>query len=295
MVLLGYDHRTADEATRREVVLDASARTEALRALRSKGFQEAFLLSTCNRTELLCHGDPGMAQTALGWRRPTVWLEGEQAARRTFRWCSGLESAVLGETEIVAQVKDAWALARETGTANRMVNRTVAAALRAGRRVRAETELCRGVVSYPVLAARVASELIGGFAGRTVIVLGSGEIAHRMVKELQRTPPSCLWVVARNVERGCALACRYGAEFQRLGPQLPQAHVVFGCIVGTYDPGLHQAVRIDLGAPPVFPRADIDLEALIRQAGQNALRRQAAVEQAERIVEEELARGAWRV
>lgn len=271
------------------VGLNPEERQAILDHLRQKGISEAMILATCARTEL--YG---------------VGIGAESAARHLFRVCSGLDSPVLGETEIVAQVKDAWNHARRYGMLGPNLDRLVRHALRTGKRVRTETDLCRGVVSYAGLAVREASARAGGLANKSVLVIGAGDMGERVLRELRRTPPMRVTVMSRTLPRARALAEKYGHSAEPLGSvcaTLEQTDIVFGALSGMVTPlgrfvPNRELVAVDLGEPMCLPcslteRPNVDsvtLQNIVQRCMSNRARRDAAVLVAEAIIEEELIR-----
>ena len=132
-----------------------------------------------------------------------------------FRVTAGLESAVLGETEIVAQVRDAWAIAGAAGLVGTTLNLVFQRSIEASKRVRTETDLCKGVFSSAVLAVREAKRLVG-FRGKTVLILGAGKFALRIAKELRSSRIARSIVVNRTPLHAADLANMLGAEVRTL-------------------------------------------------------------------------------
>ena len=264
------------------------------------GLDEAMWLSTCNRSELYFCGSSTVAREMLSLRAGLEQGEldgqirhrqGRPAAEHLFRVSSGLESAVLGESEIVAQLKDAWSASVEHNRSGPSINLAMRKALEAGKRVRTETLVTRGVVSYATLAVREVSSKIGGFAGKRVAVLGAGMMAERILRELARTPPSRIVVWSRDPMR----AARFGFEFGDLESARAdwrQVDAVFACLGVPFAGASRGPVVADLGVPanltPEF--RTIGMEELVARSEHNSsLRRQAMVD-AERIIQDELDR-----
>lgn len=299
MIILGIDHRSSSPQSRGKLAMPRSERLESLNSLKDRGVNEALVLSTCNRTEVLFSGEESIVQDFLNQRHQQDWLrfESENAVTRAFRWCAGLESAVLGETEIVAQVKEAWSESQQVGTMGPNLDLAIRHAFQAGKRVRNETHLCRGVVSYAVMAAREASARIGGYKGKRIVILGAGEMAERMIRELARTTPDQLIIASRSLERGQSLADRYAHVFPSITAQsvyarLPESDAIFGCLPVPFEGQPNSKILIDLGIPPVFTpeSATIAMDTFIARAEQNSQFRQAAIIDAEAIIEVELAK-----
>lgn len=264
-------------------------RTRHLASLNASGIAEAMILATCARAELY-----------------TLGASDFSAARHLFRVCSGLDSPVLGETEIVAQVKEAWTVARQRGMIGPRLDLLLRHAMRAGKRVRTETDLCRGVVSYAGLAVREASAQAKGLGDKRILVIGAGDMGERVLRELRRTPPREVTVISRTLKRAEALAARYGhraAPYGSVAAELERVDILFGALsdmvapLGRFVP-MRPLVAVDLGEPPCIPSslterpdvAAIDLTTIVSRCLANAERRTAAVAIAERILDEEMSR-----
>ena len=294
---VGLDFRTADLALRSRA---------ALTGVRIPG---CVVLSTCNRTEIYFVGDPPSAvwDWADRFDGLLVRREGIEVARHLFRVVAGLESAVLGEVEIVTQVRAAYAKARPSGALDLLFRR----AMEAGKRVRTETELTRNVVSVASLAVREATRY-GSLATAEVLVLGAGGTAERVVKGLRSEGARHVRVLNRTPERARALAEPWGyrwGELSEVEEALHRADVVFGTAstprplvnLLTLDRILANRCEpltlIDLGLPPNVETGEglpglrsVGLDSLTHRCSRNAERRAAAAPGAIRIVDEEVAR-----
>ncbi|RYG23859.1 glutamyl-tRNA reductase [bacterium] len=308
--LVGLSYRSADVSIRSRVSLSGERLERFLGLLREHGIDEAVVLSTCNRTEVYSFGgETGhvvrlLAQFAgleEGELRPLLYVKsGACAACHLFRVVSGLDSAVLGETEIVAQVKSAWSEASFTGpTLDLMFQR----ALAASKRVRTETELCRNVTSLGSLAVREAQAQGGSLRDRKVLVLGAGQIAERVAKELRSVGATDVTVLNRTVDRAEALAGRFGfaaGSLTNLTTELATADVVFATatapeplITQENAPVGRNTVFIDLGIPANVDlpgTRTLDVDDLAARCARNAEARNAAIPSAMGILESELER-----
>lgn len=201
LVGVGIDHRNAPVEWRERLRFTPAATREWLSLARMHGVEEGVLLSTCNRTEayLICDEETwpvietwlmsdwgrraGMRPEAL---RPDVQVrERGDAARHLFRVAAGLESILVGEGEILAQVKEAYALARATQSVGTRTNVLFQAALKAGRQARRESDLGRYALSPGAAVVAMAKEHLGSLAGKTVWVWGSGMIARPVIEHLR--------------------------------------------------------------------------------------------------------------
>ncbi len=216
--LLGVDHRVAAVELREHAARDAAAAQELLREGIAAGvWREALVLSTCNRAEVYAFApdrgafDSFVART-LGAEREQALAAAarrasdEAACRHLLRVACGLESRILGETEILGQVKDALALSRAAGASGPRLERLVAAALGAGRRGRAETALARGALSVASAAVSLAARGTAGFASRKVLVIGAGETGRLLALHAADKRAAALYVANRTAARAQALA-----------------------------------------------------------------------------------------
>jgi glutamyl-tRNA reductase len=241
---VGLSHRTAPLAVRERLALPPIKAAELLRALRATGaVDEAVVLSTCNRTELyfVSGDDPaaaeraalralarcaGMASAAL---RPLLTtLRGPAVARHLFAVAAGLESMVLGEAEILGQLRRAHDLSRAAGACGPLLDRLVRDALGAGRRVRSSTAIGRSGVSVSSAAVELAREALGGLADRRVLLVGAGQSSEVTAKVLRSHGVRGLRVANRDHDRAVALAGRDGTvvRFDQLEAQLADVDLV---------------------------------------------------------------------
>jgi len=215
----------------------------ALRALAATdGVRECLLLSTCNRTEayLVTAGSPRVREVAgvLGALRGTSvevfapYLRvaaGEDAARHVLRVAAGLESMIPGEAQILGQVRRAFLAGREAGTSGAVLHRLMQLALACGRRVRRETGLGQRNASIPHAALALVERVLGGIAGRRVVVVGAGEMGGLAAKVFSQAGAAIAAVANRTPEHARDLARRYGAEWmglEDLGGRLAGAEVL---------------------------------------------------------------------
>jgi glutamyl-tRNA reductase len=327
---VGVDQVSAPLAARERVAISGDALPSFLARLRREGWaSEALCVSTCNRTEVyVVSAVPdaaGLALRALRGFLPGAPPEeegvyrrrvAEDAAIHLFRVAAGLESAIVGETEVQGQVKEAHRAGREAGTVGAFLDRLVRGALRAGKRVRTETALSRGAVSHGHAAAEVARRVFGDLRHRTVLVVGAGEMASRAAEALASLPGGSFVVANRSPEPARELAARLpggaAVAVEEVLPRLATAHVavfasaevplardaVADALSRRRDPllvldyGVPRNVPAEAaGAPGVFLYDLDDVERVV--AGGLAARRE-AVPAAERIVDEEVERfRAW--
>ena len=243
IVVAGVSHRSASIALRERLVVPEDEIPEFLQGLVGGDVGEAMLISTCNRVELFAAAPRGdeappssvasATAAALTARAPSVSRsvyvhQGADAVRHLFRVAASLDSLVLGEPQILGQVKAAFETARAAGTVGTYLNSTVPRALRAAKRVRTETSIGHGQVSVPSVAVDLAMQIFGHLRGRRVALVGSGEMAETVARLLKRSGAS-LDVVGRNQERVAEVARLIGGEargWHELQSTLVEADVV---------------------------------------------------------------------
>jgi len=263
---LALDHRAAAVALRGRVALDAEAVRAAL-ADPTRPAEPALILATCNRLELVWIGTDATAQW---WRarlgvEATTLLEarrGRAVVRHLVRVASGLESQLLGEAEILGQMRRAYALAREGQSTDGRLDLIVERALAGARRVRAESMLGRHAHSVSEAAVRLVARQAGGsLQGRTVAVIGAGEAACGVLAALQAAAPAHVLLVNRNPVRAAAAAAVFGITDVRpwydLAAALSEAHVVI-CATAARQPVITPAM-LATGATARTPRWFVDL------------------------------------
>ena len=236
-------HRSAPVEVRERVAFPPCAGRTFLRRLKDEGaVAEAVLLSTCNRTEVfavvededargrvldLLAEDRGVGRASL--ERDTYWLTDAGAVRHLYRVASSLDSMVVGEGQILGQVREAYRAATEEHCAGQILNRLFHTSLRIGKKVRAETGIGDSSLSVPRVAVKLAEEVFGSLAGRRALVLGAGDMSELVVKHLKSRGVSELLIANRTLERARLLARRVGGRdisFGDLAAELPRVDVV---------------------------------------------------------------------
>jgi len=210
---IGLSHHNADVEAREYF----AGHVESDRALRNCGCNEALVLSTCNRVEVYAASEKRVStdeiarclvrdDTAHRFAPPFYRYEGEKCAQHLFRVTSGLDSMVVGETEILGQAKKAYEAARATSAAGRYLHRLFQRAFRVAKQVRTHTEITRGAVSVGSVAVDLAYKIFGDLQNCKVLVLGAGETSERTIRALVSRGVADLRVSNRSPERGEALA-----------------------------------------------------------------------------------------
>jgi glutamyl-tRNA reductase len=221
LVVVGINHRTAPVDVRERVVFEPSRVPAALRELASlPEVHEAVIVSTCNRTELYCV--TASAEAALGdWLQRYHQLgasighclyrfDDMRAVAHAFSVASGLDSMVLGEPQILGQLKDAYRAAQEAGTTGPMLNRIFQAAFSVAKRVRTETQIGANAVSVASAAVAMARNVFASFENRTALMVGAGETIALAARHLHADGLRRMIIANRSIDRARELA----AEFQ---------------------------------------------------------------------------------
>src|SRR6266404_228293 len=220
----GISHQTANVEVRERFAIPDSALADSLmRLAQISSVDEGVLLSTCNRTEFyIVSPDSQLAVEPLfhdfyGPVETTEFqhlfrLAATPTIRHLFRVASGLESMVVGETEIFGQVKRAYEIAAKSGTTGRVLNRLFQKAFQVGKQVRSSTALTRGSVSVGSVAVDLAQQIFGNLAGSKIMVLGAGETSERMARSFQSRGARQLFVSNRSYDKAVALAEAMGGR-----------------------------------------------------------------------------------
>lgn len=241
LLLAGTSHHAAPLELRERLYLDLPEARDL--ALRLADVGEAVVLATCNRTELYVATsdvDGARARVAaeltLRSGLPTVELAPlvyfateEQVGRHLFRVAAGLDSQIVGEPQILGQLRDAHASAREAATLGPLLDRLLRHALHAGRRVRQETGIGERPASIATVAVELVRAAVGPLADRRVLIIGAGRMSELVAAGLVSAGAENVFVANRTLERARALAGRYGGRavsFARLDAELARADVV---------------------------------------------------------------------
>jgi len=327
IVVVGLSHQNAAIEVRERFALSAERVPELLRELVARPeVGEALLISTCNRVELVAaaaagapldsvalacrsalaaHGRAsGAGETVLAMRT------GGEAVRHLFNVAASLDSMVLGEPQILGQVKDAYEKAKAAGTVGAVLHRTLARAIHTAKLVRSRTSIGSGQVSVPTVAVDYARRIFGNLTDKTVLLVGSGDMGETVAKLLQSSGARIL-VVGRTLEKAEALAAAVSGSaraWSDLRAVLPEADVV---ITSTSAPGyvidadmVSRARRsrrgrnqfyIDLAVPrdvePAVEKLDgvflYNIDDFSRLVGESLATRSREAERASAIIDEE--------
>ncbi|MBI4361913.1 MAG: glutamyl-tRNA reductase [Euryarchaeota archaeon] len=280
--------------------------------------EEAALLKTCNRVEIYVASDePLRAQRELGeFLSGSIpldmvrFLHGEDSVRHLMRVAGGLDSMVVGEDQILHQVKEAFQFARDEKALGQDLTRVFQRALQVGREARAETEINKGRVSIGTATVQLAEQLLGSLEGKTVVILGAGEMARLVARALLKRKIRGLFFANRTVSHAQHLAEELRGSaipYSRLGEALGRADVVICASAAPHvvltrqelEEMLREARRtrklvvIDISNPrnideaiATLPRVELhNIDGLRRVAHENLKRRKSEVVKVERIID----------
>ena len=240
---LGINHRTAPLSVREQVAFHAEELRRALADLAGRArAHEVAILSTCNRTELYCQAESPqvIGQWLSEYRRvphgdiePYLYVHPErEAVRHAFRVASGLDSMVLGEPQILGQMKEAIRIAREEGTLGATLNKLFQNSFAVAKDVRSTTAIGANIVSMAAAAVRLAGRIFERITDQRVLFIGAGEMIELCATHFAAQQPRQIVVANRTVDRGRVLAERFGATAIRLedvAERLPEFDIVITC------------------------------------------------------------------
>ena len=244
LLLVGVSHRTAPVELRERLDFSAKGVDRALTALaESPSHHEATIVSTCNRVELyVCCDEAGAARTAIqqflsdfhgipgDQLTPHLYAKtGHDAVAHLFRVASGLDSLVMGEPQVLGQVKEAFSLASQLGCTGTLLNKLFHSAFMVGKRVRSETALSEGAVSVSYAAVALAKKIFGNLKGRTVLVLGAGEMGKLTAIHMQSQGIGRLIIASRTAAHAGALVDSIGGTampWESLNTALAEADIL---------------------------------------------------------------------
>lgn len=252
IVLVGVNHKTAPVEVRELLAFSEEECRDALRMLvDGEVVREGLIVSTCNRVEVLTStagegvegGSERIASFLSNSRslskdlfRPHLYSHADDhAVRHLFRVTSSLDSMVVGEPQVLGQVRQAYSLALEAGTTGRVLNRLIHQAFRVAKRVRSETGIASHAVSISYMAVELGKKIFGSLKGQSVLLIGAGEMAELSARHLISAGVSRVLIANRTEESSQRLAKEFGGEavgFERLADYLPDADIVV-CSTGS--------------------------------------------------------------
>lgn len=253
LLLTGISHHTAPIEERERFSVPENALPQALRQLLDEpGVSEALIVSTCNRIEVVVEAEGEVDLVGFLARRAAAGPEshrwfyvhrGPAAVRHLFRVASSLDSLVVGEPQILGQLKHAVAVARTAGTVGSSLEAVVTGAFRVAKRVRTETEIASQPVSVATAAVDLVRQIFGRLEGQCTLVIGAGAMGELTARVLQRQGAAPLLFANRTRVRAEALARKHGGEtiaFEELAQQGARADIIVTC-AGAAEPLIRRA------------------------------------------------------
>ena len=245
LLALGINHKTAPVALREKVAFTPDSLVEALASLKKlEGVNESVIVSTCNRTELYVNAQHDSATTLLSWlsefhhldvdeiEKNSYILSQDEAVKHIMRVASGLDSLILGEPQILGQVKQAFGDAKHSGMVSSEFDKLFQHTFSVAKRVRSETEIGANAVSVAYAAVQLAKHIFAELPKRSVLLVGAGETIELVAQHLKEQGVTCLAVANRTVARAEALAESLDASVFTLS-QVPEHLKDFDIVISS--------------------------------------------------------------
>ena len=242
LIVLGLNHHTAPVELRERLSFGPGSLSRALEELRQVPLvMEWVILSTCNRTELYVTGEHGVTAPCRQFLarhgnleeqelEPHLYRQvGRDAVRHLFRVAAGMDSMVVGESEVLGQVKQALEAAERSESVGPLLGRLFRAAIALGKRVRAETDIGRGAFLAGGCAVQLARRIFGDLSRKQVLILGAGDMAEATARSLAASGVRSVFVANRTYQRAAELAHQLGGTavgYDEIGQQLQSCDIV---------------------------------------------------------------------
>lgn len=243
LAIIGLNHKTAPVELREKLSIAENALPDALSGLKAhRSISECLILSTCNRTEVCAYtGSPSDDAEIIGWIGKFCHVSpddfashlylhsGRGAVEHIFRVAAGIDSMMLGEAQILGQVKHAYATARRQGSVGPVLNALFQQAIAVGKRARTETDIGRGTFSVGSAAVQLARSIFDKLNGRAVLVVGAGKMSKLAIAHLVSSGASAVLVANRTYQKAVRLASQFDGQavrFEELASVLETADIV---------------------------------------------------------------------
>jgi glutamyl-tRNA reductase len=241
--ILGINHKTAPVSLREKVAFNEDRLIAALRTLRQEsGVAEVVILSTCNRTEVYWSGSASGAELTQWLERhhgnnldlaASLYVHQEQhAVQHAFSVASGLDSMVLGEAQILGQLKDAYRVAHEAGSTGPALNKLFQAAFSAAKRVRSETQIGANAVSLASATVKLARRMYSDLSTQNILLIGAGEMIGLAARHFATAGMKRMVIANRTLQRAQTLAAEikgYAVDLAQLDKEIAEADIVISC------------------------------------------------------------------
>jgi glutamyl-tRNA reductase len=328
LALAGVNHKTAPVQLREKLAFRSEDIPAALLDMQSRGAREALIVSTCNRVEITAALDDdvpfetlfagmlaGRLQLSFEEVRPHLYLyEEREAIRHLFRVAASLDSMIVGEPQILGQLKQAFAQAREQGAIGNTLDAILSRAFNVAKRIRTETEIGSSAVSVSYAAVELAREIFGSLQTKSILIIGAGKMSEGTARHLMRAGASEIFITNRTSERAHDLARVFNGEviaYEHFPARLADMDIV---ITSSAAPGFvltpemmrralsvrksRPMLLIDIAVPrnidPAIQKLEhafaYDMDDLQKLAERNMSARREVAQQAEAIVTEEVTR-----
>ncbi len=325
ITVIGLNHKTAEVELRERLAFNGPKLEEGLKELAGHPLiKEVFIISTCNRVELYLHSKEDISEELINFlssfhsiesqtlRKSLYIMKNMDAVRHLFRVASSLDSMVVGEPQILGQVKDAFDFALERKTTGLILNTLVKKAISAAKRVRTETRIAENAVSISYAAVELAKKIFEDLSTKSFMLLGAGEMAELAARHLITNGVRAVTVANRTYERGCELAKEFNGRairFEDFPEELIHTDIVI-CSTGASryvvtKEQMHHVMKerrhrpvflIDISVPrnidPAINEIEnvylYDIDDLQGVVDANMLERKKEAERAENIINEEV-------
>ncbi len=242
LLLTGLSHKTAPVHLREKMALSEAALPDALHELQNLGASEAMILSTCNRVEIALTSPDDREPLAIAARFLETWqgsatafeghlyrLEARAAIQHLFRVAASLDSMVVGEPQVLGQLKTAYSVAKSEGAVGGLLEQVLTRAFSVAKRVRTETGVGQMAVSVSYAAVELARKIFGSLKGHSVLIIGSGKMGELAAKHLHRSGAKRIFVTNRTWERAEEMAALFhgqAVEYTQFGSMLHEVDIV---------------------------------------------------------------------
>lgn len=277
LLTLGLNHKTAPVEVREKLTFPEQTLHDALTRLsKMPAIEGCTILSTCNRTEIYAtvldvkQGMGNVRQFLADCLQDEICEIDKyiythtlyDSVRHLFKVAAGLDSMILGETQILGQVRLAYQRACEHGATNAILNTLFQQAITVGKRVRTETEIDRNAVSISYAAVELGKQIFGSLEGKAILIIGAGKMSELTAKHLVSNGVTNVWVANRSFDKACVLAEHFGGEaihFENLFEYMGKADIVISCTAASHYVIIPENIKDVVAQQPDRPLFLIDI------------------------------------